>query len=142
MNPRDCISSPITGSNIRSIFLFEYLKEGGIAGVSERTSFDSFTKQLIFLGGQGETEQAQIVRITPETEEKLMEMIRNSNLQRIQSNYPPAPGSADYFTYTLFIVLDGRTHVVTWTDASPNAPEELFEITQLIDSLRSTVDSP
>ncbi|MFZ0556653.1 MAG: hypothetical protein WCF07_10155 [Nitrososphaeraceae archaeon] len=73
VNPRDCISS--VGSNIRSIFLFVYLKEGGIAGANERTSFDSFTKQLIFLGGQGETEQAQIVRITPETEEELKGMI-------------------------------------------------------------------
>ena len=67
-------------------------------------------------------------------------MIRTSNLQT-QSNYPPTPGSADYFTYILFIVLDGREHVVTWTDASPNAPEELFEMTQLIDSLRTTLDS-
>jgi hypothetical protein len=62
----------------------------------------------LLLGGQGEAEQAQIVRITPEAEEKLKDMIRNNNLQRIQSNYPPAPGSADYFTYTLFIVLDGN----------------------------------
>lgn len=68
-------------------------------------------------------------------------MIRNSNLQRTRSNYPPTPVSADYPTYTLFIVLDGRTHVVNWTDASPTAPEELFEITQLIDSLSTTVDS-
>jgi hypothetical protein len=75
VNPRDCISSPTVGSNIRSIFLFVYSKEGGIAGANERTSFDSFTKQLIFLGGQGETEQAQIVRITPETEEELKGMI-------------------------------------------------------------------
>ena len=43
LNPRDCISSPTVGSNIKSIFLFVYLKEGGIVGVNERTSFDSFT---------------------------------------------------------------------------------------------------
>ena len=55
-------------------------------------------------------------------------MIRSSNLQRIQSNYPPTPGSADYFTYTLFVILDGRIHAVSWTDTSPNAPEDLYLI--------------
>jgi hypothetical protein len=115
-------------------FLFIYLKEGGIAGISERSSYDSFTKQLVFIDGLGETEQVQIVRITP--------LIRSSNLQRIQSNYPPTPGSADYFTYTLFVILDGRIHAVTWTDTSPNAPEELFKIAQLIENLRSTANEP
>ena len=65
-------------------------------------------------------------------------MIRSSNLQRIQSSYPPTPGTADYFTYTLFVILDGRIHAVTWTDTSPNAPEELFKIAQVIENLRST----
>jgi hypothetical protein len=115
-------------------FLFIYLKEGGIAGISERSSYDSFTKQLVFIDGLGETEQVQIVRITP--------LIRSSNLQRIQSNYPPTPGSADYFTYTLFVILDGIIHAVTWTDTSPNAPEELFKIAQLIENLRSTANEP
>ena len=87
-----------------SVFLFLYLKEGGIVGINERSSYDSFTKQLVFIDGLGETEQAQIVRITPETENNLKNMIRSSNLQRIQSNYPPIPGSADYFTYTLFVI--------------------------------------
>jgi hypothetical protein len=115
-------------------FLFIYLKEGGIAGISERSSYDSFTKQLVFIDGLGETEQVQIVRITP--------LIRSSNLQRIQSNYPPTPGSADYFTYTLFVILDGRIHAVTWTDTSPSAPQELFKIAQLIENLRSTANGP
>jgi hypothetical protein len=115
-------------------FLFIYLKEGGIAGISERSSYDSFTKQLVFIDGLGETEQVQIVRITP--------LIRSSNLQRIQSNYPPTPGSADYFTYTLFVILDGIIHAVTWTDTSPNAPEELFKIAQLIENLRLTANEP
>ncbi|MGH9912504.1 MAG: hypothetical protein ACRD4W_08685 [Nitrososphaeraceae archaeon] len=89
-----------------------------------------------------ETEQAQIVRITPETENNLKNMIRSSSLQRIQSNYPSTAGSADYFTYTLFVILNRRIHAVTWTDTSPNAPEELFEIAQLIESLRSTTNGP
>lgn len=142
VNPTACIPSSTSSPNIRSVFLFVYLKEGGIAGISERSSYDSFTKQLVFLDGMGETEQAQIVRITPETENNLKNMIRSSELQRIQSNYPPTPGSADYFTYTLFVILDGRIHTVTWTDTSPNAPEELFEIAQLIESLRSTTNGP
>ena len=142
VNPRACIPSSISSPNIRSVFLFVYLKEGGIAGISERSSYDSFTKQLVILDGMGETEQAKIVRITPETENNLKNMFRSSELQRIQSNYPPTPGSADYFIYTLFVILDGRIHAVTWTDASPNAPEELFEIAQLIESLRSTTNGP
>jgi hypothetical protein len=105
VNPRTCIPSSTSSSHINSVFLFVYLKEGGIAGISERSSYDSFTKQLVFLDGLSETEQAQIVRITPETESNLKNMIRSSNLQRIQSNYPPTPGSADYFTYTLFVIL-------------------------------------
>jgi hypothetical protein len=142
VNPRSCIPSTTSSPNIRSVFLFIYLKEGGIAGISERSSYDSFTKQLVFIDGMGETEQAQIVRITPETENNLKNMIRSSNLQRTQSDYPPIPGSADYFTYTLFVILDGRIHAVTWTDTSPNAPEELFKIAQLIEDLRSTANGP
>jgi len=136
VNPRSCVPSTTSSSNIRSVFLFIYLKEGGIAGVSERSSYYSF------IDGLGETEQVQIVRITPETENNLKNMIRSSNLQRIQSNYPPTPGSADYFAYTLFVILDGRIHAVTWTDTSPNAPEELFKIAQLIENLRSTANEP
>jgi hypothetical protein len=67
------------------------LKEGGIAGISERTSYDSFTKQLIFVEGLGDVEQAQIVGITQGTEDGLKNLIRNNNLQRTQSNYPPTP---------------------------------------------------
>jgi hypothetical protein len=141
-NPRECTSSPASAPNIRSVFLFVYLKEGGIAGISERTSYDSFTKQLIFVEGLGDVEQAQIVGITQGTEDGLKNLIRNNNLQRTQSNYPPTPGSADYFTYSLFVVLDGKAHAVTWTNTSPNAPEGLFEIAQSIESLRSAVDEP
>jgi hypothetical protein len=96
VNPRDCISSPYHGIECQIDLLVVSLKEGGIAGVSERTSYDSFTKQLVFLGGQGETEQAQIVRITPETEDMLKDMIRNNNLQKIQSNNPPTPWNAEF----------------------------------------------
>ncbi|MPZ05786.1 MAG: hypothetical protein GEU26_05105 [Nitrososphaeraceae archaeon] len=112
VNPRACIPSSASSQNIRSVFLFVYLKEGGIAGISERSSYDSFTKQLVLLDGLGETEQAQIVPITPETENNLKNIIRSSNLQRIQSNYPPTPGSADYFTYTFFVILDERIHML------------------------------
>jgi hypothetical protein len=142
VNPRTCIPSSSSSPHIKTVFLFVYLKEGGIAGISERSSYDSFTKQLVFLDGLSDTEQAQIVRITPETESNLKNMIRSSNLQRIQSNYPPTPGSADYFTYTLFVILDGRIHTVAWTDTSPNAPDGLFEIAKLIESLRSTTNGP
>ena len=140
-NPRECTSSPAT-PNIRSVFLFVYLKEGGIAGISERTSYDSFTKQLIFVEGMGDVEQAQIMGITQGTEDSLKNLIRNNNLQRTQSNYPQAPGSVDYFTYTLIVVLDGKIHAVTWTDTSPIAPEGLFELAQSIESLRSAADEP
>jgi hypothetical protein len=75
VNPRSCIPSTTSSPNIGSVFLFIYLKEGGIAGISERSSYDSFTKQLVFIDGLGETEQAQIVRITPETENNLKNMM-------------------------------------------------------------------
>jgi len=101
VNPRSCVPSTTSSPNIRSVFLFVYLKEGGIAGISERSSYDSFTKQLVFIDGLCETEQAQIVRITPETENNLKNMIRSSNLQRIQSNYPPTPGSADLYLHPI-----------------------------------------
>lgn len=122
--PSDNISS--------SVLVFAYERGGGYAGPAlsfERTSYDSVTKQLVSISALKSPE----IRLLSEREQgSLMEAIENNGFFEAESEYPPEPGAADFFTYSLSVIMNGKTYRVTWTDASSNVPPGISTIVEAI----------
>jgi len=93
---------------------FEYVKSGGIAGIYERLEFDSKTNIITFYQrtldstGQRELSDAKV--------QEIRQAVAGSGFFALDSFYPPRQGPADYFSYSLTITMDGRTHSVSWVD--------------------------
>lgn len=124
---------------------FEYVKSGGIAGINERLAFDSMqsfdskTNVIKFyqstLGATGEKQlsNAQV--------QEIRQTIAGSGFFSFNSVYPPAQGPADYFSYSLTITMDGRTHSVSWVDefaTSVPVPQGLKDIVNAIEEAYTT----
>jgi hypothetical protein len=127
---------------------FEYVKSGGIAGINERlafdsmASFDSKTNVITFyqstLGATGERQLsgAQV--------QEIRQAIAGSGFFAMDGVYPPSQGPADYFSYSLTITMDGRTHSVSWVDDFATAepvPEGLKDIVSGIEEAYATASA-
>jgi hypothetical protein len=111
-----------------------YTKEGGIAGIKQKTFYDSFTKELTFIDEKNNTFR---VSILSENEEKeLTQEIVADKVMDSDQNYPPKVGSADFFSYGLFIILKNKSHSVKWTDTSEDVPEGLFKFAKFIENMK------
>jgi hypothetical protein len=124
--------------NISSILVFAYERGGGFTGPAfsfERTSYDSLTKQLVSISALGSPE----IRLLSESEQNgLSEAIENNGFFEADSEYPPEPGAADFFTYSLSVIMDGKTHRVSWTDASVGVPPGIFTIVEAIGNVTAS----
>lgn len=120
---------------------FEYVKSGGIAGINERlafdsmASFDSKTNVITFyqstLGATGERQ------LSDTQVQEIRQAIADSGFFAMDSVYPPRQGPADYFSYSLTITMDDRTHSVSWVDdfaTSVPVPEGLKNIVSEIEA--------
>ncbi|MEP0826818.1 MAG: hypothetical protein HRF40_15210 [Nitrososphaera sp.] len=109
---------------------FEYVKSGGIAGITERLAFDSGNGTTIsfYQSTMNTTEE----RLLSESQvQELRQTIAGSGFFTFDSAYTARQGPADYFSYTLNITMDGRTHSVSWVDdfaAAEPVPEGLKNI--------------
>jgi hypothetical protein len=56
----------------------------------------------------------------------------------ILENYPLKEGSADYFSYGFFIILNSKSHSVKWTDASETFPDGLSKFATFIENMKSS----
>jgi len=126
---------------------FEYVKSGGIAGISERLefnskkSFDSKTNIITFyqstLGSTSERE------LSDAKVREIRQAVAGSGFFALDSFYPPRQGPADYFSYSLTITMDGRTHSVSWVDDFATAepvPEGLKNIVSKIEEAYATAN--
>lgn len=127
---------------------FEYVKSGGIAGINERLAFDSMksfdskTNVITFyqstLGATGERQ------LTDAKVQELRHAIAESGFFGMDSDYPPRQGPADYFSYSLTITMDGRTHSVSWVDdfaTSVPVPEALKNLVSEIEEAYATAST-
>lgn len=120
---------------------FEYVKSGGIAGINERLAFDSKTNVITFyqstLGATGERQ------LSDTKVQEIRQAIAGSEFFAMDSVYPPSQGPADYFSYSLTITMDGRTHSVSWVDdfaTSVPVPEDLKNIVSKIEEAYATAN--
>ena len=111
---------------------FEYVKSGGIAGVSEKYAFDSKTNIITFQGTSIASSERQLPDLSVQA---IRHAIAGSGFFAMDS-IPPKKGPADYFTYSLDITAEGATHSVSWVDdfaSSQPVPTELKEIVKKIE---------
>jgi hypothetical protein len=124
---------------------FEYVKSGGIAGINERLSFDSkasFDSKTnvitFFQSNSGATGERQLANAKVQ---EIRQAIAGSGFFAMDSIYPARQGPADYFTHSLTITMDGRTHAVSWVDdfaTSVPVPEGLKNIVSEIEEAYAT----
>lgn len=127
---------------------FEYVKSGGIAGINERLAFDSMksfdskTNVITFyqstLGATGERQ------LSGAKVQEIRQAIAGSGFFAMDSVYPPRQDPADYFSYSLTITMDGRTHSVSWVDdfaTSVPIPEGLKNIVSEIEEAYNTAST-
>lgn len=111
-----------------------YAKEGGFVGIKQKIFYDSFTKELTFIDLRNNT--FRVSELTENEEKELEDEIVADKVMDSEQNYPPKKGSADFFSFGLFIILDGRSHSVKWTDASETFPEGLSEFATFIENMK------
>ena len=125
---------------------FEYVKSGGIAGINERLAFDSMAQFdsktnviTFFQGTSGGTER----QLSDAQVQEIREAIAGSGFFAMDGVYPPRQGPADYFSYSLTVTMDGRTHSVSWVDDFASAepvPEGLKDIVSKIEEEYATAN--
>jgi hypothetical protein len=112
-----------------------YTKEGGIAGIKQKIFYDNFTKELIFIDQRNQT--FKVSEITNKEEKELENEIVADKVMDSDQNYPPKDGTADFFSYGLFIILSNKSHSVKWTDASGPIPDGLSKFATFIENMKS-----
>lgn len=120
---------------------FEYVRSGGIAGINERLAFDSMqsfnskTNVITFYQStMGATDERQL---SGAQVQEIRHAIAGSGFFAFDGVYPPSQGPADYFSYSLTVTMDGRTHSVSWVDdfaTSAPVPQGLKDVVAAIES--------
>ena len=127
------MTSTMTQQKTMPIFAFVYEKTGGFAGVSDRFSYDSITKQLNIVSNSNQTQKI----LSQQEEDTLKQQINSSGFFEAMSFYPPIDG-ADFFEYTLLVTMNGQLQAVYWTDVSKDVPANLSNATAAIEQLASS----
>jgi hypothetical protein len=119
-------------------FAFRYEKSGGIAGLQKEITYDSKTGILSVVDSiAGNTE-----RMLSESEAgALKDAVRQSGFFDIKGNFTPKPGVADYFSHSLTVTLDGKTHTVSWIDPFASASEVPAALTGLAEKIEKLPSS-
>ena len=113
-------------------FVLSYSREGGIAGISQTVLIDTENHLIEITGFNSKT----LGPISKNDMQNLWNVVSEQNFFDLDSLiYPPTEGSADYFGYSLEIVTSYERNRISWTDTSPDSPEELFKIAQEVDRL-------
>lgn len=121
---------------------FEYVKSGGIIGINERLAFDSKTGAIMFYPSTLDTAGER--QLADAKVQEIRETIAGSGFFAMDSVYPPRQGPADYFSYSLTITMDGRTHSVSWVDdfaTSVPVPEALKNLVSEIEEAYATAST-
>jgi hypothetical protein len=113
-----------------SPFVISATREGGFAGFPPQTISVDSSKGSVSISNQN---QNSTYELTEDQLKELTSKIKKSNLLNIpQSDYPPYPSSADYFTYTLELTQGSFHKTFTWTDTSDGVPERLISLIDAI----------
>ena len=125
----------ISYNGFSSDLVVVYTKEGGFVGIKQKIFYDSFTNELIFIDERNNT--FRVSKLTDNEEKEITQEIVADKVMDSNENYPPKEGSADFFSYGLFIILNSKSHSAKWTDASEAFPEGLSKFATFIENMKS-----
>ena len=109
-----------------------YSKGGGIAGINQDVFIETQNNIITISGFNSDTESL----ISKEDISSLWNVISENNFFELERlDYPPAVGSADYFSYSLDVTTSAKKNIISWTDTSTDFPEEFVIISQEIERL-------
>lgn len=129
-----CVNENNCYNRFSSDFIVVYTKEGGFVGIRQKIFYDSFTRELTFVDERNNT--FRVSKLTSNEEKELTNEIVADKVIDSDQNYPPKEGSADFFSYGLFIILDSKSHSVKWTDTSETFPDGLSKFATFIENMK------
>jgi len=103
-------------------FALNYTKSGGLLSTHDTTCYSSDNGLMVKTSGKSVTKK-QLSNLKAFD----LQQIINKNVLDFNT-YRPTPGSADYYNYTITILLNGSKYRGSWTDASPGVPTGLLEV--------------
>ena len=104
-------------------------KSGGIAGITTTITIDSKNHTLVQQTRSGNSS------FSVNDSDLKTALLQSKFFNLNQKSYPPIPGSADYFTYSLEIKQRPFSNKVEWTDTSDGVPAKLVTLEQQIEGL-------
>ncbi len=143
-------SNDATATNLQ----FSYTKLGVLSGAFQRISYNSETKTLELsnisasstvtetgkISSSQQASQSQSNKqLTGTDERNLRDTITKNGFFEANSVYPPSTtvNQENYILHVLAIIMDGKMHVVLWTDTSNDVPAGLSSIAQAIENIAS-----
>ncbi len=103
------------------------MQEGGFAGIQKEFILDAQMWEL--------AEDGAITKLDPDSIHEITRHIKKLMFSDVDDlSYPPIPGSADYFAYSLIISQGVVQKTITWTDTSENVPNEFITLKDIITS--------
>lgn len=103
-------------------FAFNYTKSGGLRSTNDATCYSSSDGLIVKTNGKSVTKKQ-----LSNSEAIDLKQIVSKNVHDFNT-YRPTPGSADYYTYTITVLLNGSKYRGSWTDSSPGVPTGLIEV--------------
>jgi Common central domain of tyrosinase/Bacterial TSP3 repeat len=107
---------------------------GGIAGLNNILTYDSFTGEAVSIVNGNETRG----QISNSDEDLAIRTLNSSAFFEAASFYPPLSNSIDYLEYTMFTILGNKIHGVYWTDLSEEVPEDVQNLPYVMANILGT----
>ena len=108
-------------------FAFNYTKSGGLRSTHDAACYSSNDGLIVKTNGKSVTKKQ-----LPNSEAIDLQQIISKNVLDLNT-YRPTPGSADYYNYTITVLLSSSKYRGSWTDASPSVPTGLIEVRNKIE---------
>lgn len=109
------------------IFAFNYTKSGGLRSAHDTICYSSNDGLIIHMSNKSIIKKQLSYSEANDLKQKISNNVFNLN------TYRPNPGSADYYNYTITVLLNGSKYRGSWTDASTGVPTGLLEIKKEIE---------
>jgi hypothetical protein len=110
---------------------FNYSKSGGLRSTHNAICYSSNDGLVVKINNKSVTTKQLSNSDANDLQQTIMKNIHVFN------TYRPTPGSADYFNYTITILLNGSKYRGSWTDASTGVPTGLSEVRKEIERVAS-----
>lgn len=123
------INHPAPGLPAGTVLILQ--RSGGFAGVSEQWT--------IYADGVVEANDGRRWQAAPEEVARLVAEIEQLGFFELDSRYVPLDTCCDRFTYELTVRSGERSHTVTVLEATPDAPQALWDALGAVQSFLSEV---